>query len=150
MAKINVDISKVLVSRESGRGFCEAGVFSDRLDVIRTRSRLLAGRDKVLMRMYLDNGNSFGQIAKIAGVSESSISRRIARLTRRLIDNEYIMCRKYRQHFDREEMAVAKDYFVRGRSQQAIAESRGVSVYRIRKILSKIRSFKRKVRHPLG
>ena len=141
MGKINVDIAKVLVTKTGGRGFFEPGVFADRLDVIRTRARLLAGKDKVLMKMYLDNGNSFGQIAKIAGVSESSISRRIRRLTKRLIDNEYIMCRKYRQYFDREEMAVAKDYFVRGRSQQSIAESRGVSVYRVRKIITRIRSF---------
>jgi predicted DNA-binding protein YlxM (UPF0122 family) len=147
MGKIDVDIDKALVTRESGRGFCEPGVFSDRLDVIRTRARLLAGRDRVLMKMYLDNGNSFGQIAKIAGVSESSISRKITRLTKRLVDNEYILCRKYRQHFDKEEMVVAKDYFVRGKSQQAIARGRGVSVYRIRKILSKIRGFANRDKH---
>lgn len=147
MGKINIDIDKALVTHGSGRGFCEPGVFADRLDVVRTRARLLAGRDRVLMKMYLDNGSSFGQIAKIAGVSESSIARRIGSLTKRLINNEYIMCRRYRQYFDREEMAVAKDYFVRGKSQQAIAEGRGVSVYRVRKIILRIRGFANRDKH---
>ncbi|MHC4572498.1 MAG: hypothetical protein ACYS0C_10545, partial [Planctomycetota bacterium] len=42
--------------------------YRDRIDLLRSRVSLLAGKDKLLMTMYLENGNSFRQMARLTGV----------------------------------------------------------------------------------
>jgi len=112
--------------------------YRSRIELLRSRAELLIGRDKLLMTMYLDNGNTFRQMALLAGTSEASIARRIRRVTRRLIDGEYITCIRNRDRFTKGEMAVAKDYFLLGLSIRKIAAKRQCSFYRIRKHLKKI------------
>ena len=112
--------------------------YRSRIELLRSRAELLTGRDKLLMTMYLDNGNTFRQMALLAGASEASIARRIRRVTKRLIDGEYITCLRNRDRFTRGEMAVAKDYFLLGLSIRKIAAKRQCSFYRIRKHLKKI------------
>ena len=113
----------------------------DRIDLLRIRASMLTGKDKLLMTMYLSNSNSFRQMARLAGVNEVSIARRIHKVTKRLIDGEYITCLRNRDKFTKTEMAVAKDYFLLGLSQRKIAIKRNHSVYRIRKILKIIQQF---------
>ena len=55
------------------------------------------------------------------------------------MDGEYITCLRNRSRFSLVEQAVVKDYFLDGFSQRAIARNRGVTVYRVRKTLFKIR-----------
>jgi predicted DNA-binding protein YlxM (UPF0122 family) len=114
--------------------------YRDRVDLLRNRLNLLNGRDKVLMTMYLENGNSFRQIACLVGVSETSIARRIHKLTKRLIDGEYITCLRNRNRFTRSEMAIAKDYFLTGLSMKKIAAKQHWSYYHVRQTLKNIQS----------
>lgn len=112
--------------------------YRDQLDLVRSRLDMLNGKDKVLMTMYLENGNSFRQMACLAGISETSIARRIHKLTERLIDNEYITCLRNRDRFTRRQMAIAKDYFLRGLSMRRIAAKRHSTYYRVHQTLKKI------------
>ena len=111
----------------------------ERLDLLRTRLDLLTGKDKLLMVMYLENGSSFRQLARLAGASESSIARKIYRLTKRLVDGPYIVCLRNRSKFTRTEMAVAKDYYLTGLSIKTIAAKRNWSYYRARKTIKRIK-----------
>ncbi len=110
----------------------------DRIDLLRSRVGLLGGKDRVLMTMYMENGNSFRQMARLAGVNEANIARRIHRVTRRLINGEYITCLRSRDKLDENEMDVAKDYFLAGLSIKRIAAKRGSTYYGVRKALKKI------------
>lgn len=112
--------------------------YRDRIDLLRSRVGLLAGKDRVLMTMYLNNGNTFYQMAKLAGVNEATIARRIHKITKRLIDGEYIMCLRNRDKFTKAEVYIAKDYFLVGLSMKKIAEKRHFSYYRIRETMKKI------------
>lgn len=112
--------------------------YRDRIDLLRSRVNLLTGKDRLMMTMYLENGNTFRQMARLAGVNESNIARRIHRITKRLIDGEYIMCLRNRDKFTRAEMAISKDYFLLGLSQKKIASKRKRSFHQIRKILKRI------------
>ena len=51
-----------------------------RIELLLERVGLLDGQDRVLMTMYLENGNSCRQLAKLAGVNEANIGRRIQKL----------------------------------------------------------------------
>jgi len=112
--------------------------YRDRIELLRSRVSLLTGKDKLLMTMYLENGNTFRQLARLAGVNESNIARRIRRVTNRLLDGKYITCLRNREKLTRGEMAIAKDYFLLGLSQKKIASKRRRSFHQIRKILKRI------------
>jgi len=108
------------------------------IELLRNRVSLLAGRDKLLMTMYLENGNSFRQIARLAGVNDTIIARRIHRLTRQLLEGEYIICLQNRKEFTKDEMVIAKDYFLTGLSIKRIAGKRRCTYYRVRKTIERI------------
>ena len=112
--------------------------YRDRIDLLHSRVSLLTGKDRLLMTMYLKNGNSFRQMARLAGVNETTISRRIHKVTKRLIDGEYITCLRNRNKFTRMELAIAKSYFLAGLSIKKIAEKHQCSYYRARETLKKI------------
>ena len=115
----------------------------DRLDLLRCRASLLKGRDKLLMTMFLENGNSFRQIASLAGVSESCIAKRIHKITKRLLDGGYVTCLHNREKFSVGEMAMAKDYFLHGLSMHKIGEKHKCTFYQIRKTMMKVRALVR-------
>jgi hypothetical protein len=90
------------------------------------------------MTMYLENGNSFRQMARLAGINEANIARRIRRLIERLTGSEYIVCLRNRQQFTRAELLVAKDHFIRGWPLRRIAAKRNCTFYQARKIIKKV------------
>ena len=110
----------------------------DRMDLLRERVSLLTGKDKLLMTMYLENGNSVRQMAQLAGVTEASIARRIRKLTKRLLDGEYITCLRNRDRFTETEMSVAREYFLLGLSIRKIAAKRRWTYYRASRAIRKI------------
>ena len=129
---------KTPTAKISERTLKDKNEYRDRIDLLRSRVNLLSGKDKLLMTMYLENSNSFRQMARLAGVNETSIARRIHRVTKRLIDGEYITCLRNRNKFSKREMAIAKDYFLLGLSMKKIAGKRYWSYHRVRKTLKKI------------
>jgi len=110
----------------------------ERVDVLRSRVGLLDGKDRVLMTMYIENGNSFRQMAKLTGVREETVARRIRRVTKRLMNGEYVMCMRNRDKLGWGEMEIAKDYFLTGLSIKKIARKRKATYYGIRQILKRI------------
>ena len=112
--------------------------YRDRIDLLRSRMNLLTGKDKLLMTMYLDKGNSFRQMARLAGINDTIIARRIYKIMKRLIDGEYITCLRNRNKFTKTEMAIAKDYFLTGLSIKKIATKQHLTYYRVRETLKKI------------
>ncbi len=112
----------------------------ERVDLLLSRLDLLEGRAKVMMKMHFENGSSFRQIARLIGVSETSVARRIRRISSRLLDGQYITCLRNRDKLTTRQMSVAKDYFLRGLSQSKIAETKRWSLYRVGRILREIQS----------
>ncbi len=125
-------------SNVSESSLAEKNVYRDRIEQLGSRVSLLSGKDRLLMTMYLKNGNSFRQLAQLAGVSETNIARRIHKIIKRLTEGKYIACLRSRDKFTKSEMAVAKDYFLLGLSQNKITAKRNYSTYGLRKILKKI------------
>ncbi|MCH7557503.1 MAG: hypothetical protein IIB56_08605 [Planctomycetes bacterium] len=132
MKKIHVNISQTTLEAEKR---CRGEI-----DLLRSRLHLLNGKEKVLMTMYLENGNSCRQIARLTGVSDTSIARRIHILTERLTDGEYITCLRNRDKFTRDQMTIAKGYFLMGLSISKIAAKRHRSRYHVRETIIKIKS----------
>ena len=138
MRKINFNIDLVESKDRSSGALSEVSVFADEIDLLRSRAHILNGKDRALMKMYFEKGSSFRQIAKLAGVNEVTISRRVHKLTRRLVNSEYISFVRNRRLFNSQEQAIARDHYVMGLGQKQIAEKRNTSVYRVRKVQEKI------------
>ncbi len=110
------------------------------IELLRSRIDLLKGKDRFLMTLYLENDYSIFQISQLINQCETSIARRIKRLTKSLLEGRYITCLRYRNKFNKNQMAVAKDYFLIGLSMREIAIKRRRSMYRIRETILKIKS----------
>lgn len=110
------------------------------IDVIRSRLDLLEGKDRLLMTMYLENGYSIFKISTVTDLCQASIARRIKRLTKILLEGRYITCLRNRDRFNRYQMEIAKDYFLKGFSMRQINIKRRRSYYHIRKTILKIKS----------
>ncbi len=119
-------------------GDCRLGL-AEQIDVLRRRAAFLSGPNGAILKMYLENGSTFAEIARVAGVSETTVARRIRRCTRRLIEGRFPGCVRQGDSLSRIESAIARDAFLEGLSQRRIAVKRGMSIYQVRKILGKIR-----------
>ncbi|MEE9370157.1 MAG: hypothetical protein V3W45_01690 [Sedimentisphaerales bacterium] len=111
----------------------------NRIELLQSRIHLLDGMDRLLMTMHLENGNSFRQIARLVGMNEASIARRIKKITKRLADGEYIKCLRSRNRFTKQELAIAKDYFLSDEPIRKIAEKRNCTYYHIHKNIERIK-----------
>jgi predicted DNA-binding protein YlxM (UPF0122 family) len=107
-------------------------------DLLRHRKDLLEGEDKVFMTMYLDNGNSFRQMSRLLGVSETTISRRIDKLTKQLTGESFYIYRQYRKKLDKRQKQFARDYFLMGLSLRQIAYKHNCSFYLVKKTMGRI------------
>jgi predicted DNA-binding protein YlxM (UPF0122 family) len=120
-----------------------AGSHRAEIELLRGRLKLLDGKDKILMTMYMENCNSIRQIARLLDVDEMKIARRIQKLTKSLIDSEYLECLRARDRFTSNQLNIARDYFLSGMSIRKIAAKRKRSCYCIRKIILDIQNLVR-------
>jgi DNA-directed RNA polymerase specialized sigma24 family protein len=111
--------------------------FSEQLQ---NRISLLRGTDKVLMRMHLENGYSYADLSRLAGVSQATISRRVKRIADRLTSAEINTYYRHRRDFDTSQRAIIKDHLRDGLSQRQICSRRNISRYRVRTTLDKLSS----------
>jgi len=108
------------------------------MDLLRSRISLLSGEDRLLLTMYLEKGSSFRQLARLAGVADAVVARRIYKLIRRLADGQYIICLRNRSRLTEAELTIAKDRFLAGLPIEEIAQKHELTHYRVRKTLEHI------------
>lgn len=108
-------------------------------DILRNRLDLLDGDDRVLMRMYVEAGSSFRQMARLAGVNEVTVARRIRSTTRRLVNGQYLNCLRHREKLTAIELDIAKDYYLKALPMKGISARRGWTYYRTQRTICKIR-----------
>ena len=126
------------------------GLHRGGIELLASRLNLLTGTDKLLMVMYIEHNNSIRQIARIRSATETSIARRIRAISKRLTDGPYIDCLRCRDKLTGLQLAIAKDYYLRGLSMRRIAAERRWSYYRVRDTLIEIRSIVNEPRRRTG
>ena len=90
--------------------------------------------------MYLENGNTFRQMASLIGINEANIARRINKITQRLTNSKYITCVRNSEQFSKTELGIAENYFLLGMSIRDIAKKFKITYYRSRQTLQKIQN----------
>jgi transposase-like protein len=131
---------------------CDAAVLHGTADrrrageILWSRMHLLTGEDRALLQMYLERGSTFCQMARLMGVSPTSVARKVRRIIRRLLDDTYALCMANRDDFTGRELALIKDYFVRGLSMARISGEHDVTFYRVRAAVAKARRYAARMR----
>lgn len=109
------------------------------VEVLHARLDLLDSADRALLRMHLDAGSSFDEIARLTRRNRSSVCRRIHRMIGRLRDETYVRCRAAHEWFSEAELAVVRDHFVRGSSLRRICRDHNLCYYRVHRIIERAR-----------
>lgn len=141
MRRRRMDLDVGILGDEKGDGrfrYCR-NLSDGNLDALSHRAEALNGKDRALMKMYL-SGAEISYMAKLAGASETTIIRRIARISARLVDPEYSAFLKKRENFSTADVAIARDHYIGGMSNRKIAEKRGISAYLVKQTLLRIKS----------
>ena len=112
--------------------------FASQLRALRDRAQCLPASQRALALTYLDGGRSLREIARLAGVSETTAARRVRRLTRRLTDRHLLLVLHRAGRLTEQQQAAAQDYFLDGLRRQAIGRKRGLSVAEVRRLVSEV------------
>lgn len=108
------------------------------IDRIRRRRTWLTGQDRLLIEMVYIRGSTCRQIAALTNMTPSSVSRRIRKLTERLLDRRYPICLRHRERLSPVQLAIARDRFIAGLSRKAIARRYKCSLYRVDRHLKRL------------
>lgn len=114
---------------------------------IRKRAKQLSEPDRTLVRMYLDNANSFRQISQLLGVSEASVARRVKKIVDRLSDPSIDSVLNKGNQLSHKQRKIARDFFLRGQTVNKIAHKYGMTYYNARRIINVLRKLSTRHKH---
>ena len=107
-------------------------------DKIRCRAQRLPDPDRTLVTMYLDNANSYRQMAKLTGLNESTVARRIRKIINKLRDDRLNAVLTAGKTLTQRQKKIANDYFLRSMTLKEIAKTHRTSYYNVRKTVGSI------------
>lgn len=136
-------MSRVILNLAKLSRDCRSKSPSKNAELLRRRAEFLSGQDKTVMKMYIEAGCTCRQIADIAGLNESTISRRIRKLSARLLDGDYIFCLQHRDKFNKQELSIVKDYFLNSYSLDRTAWRNRTTLYQVKKIVDRVKRLRR-------
>ena len=117
----------------------------ERMDLLRMRSGLLRVQERAMLEMVFRGGYRPTHIARAMGLHPSNVSRRIAKIVRRLAGGEYVLCLRKGERFSEPELAMAREYYLRGRSLNAIGAKLGLSRYGVRRMLASLEAKRKQI-----
>ena len=150
----HVRLKESILTDPTGAG--KSAATRDLSDAICRRLSWLSGQDRLLLEMVYRRGLSCRQIACLMNLPASSVSRRIQKLTGRLLSRDYSICLLHRGQLVSLQLKIARDRFAAGLTRKAIARRHHISLYRVdrhlrdlRKLIAKYRSeqTKKKIFH---
>ena len=113
----------------------------ERLEQLLCMSNQLNRTDRLMVRMYFENGNTCSQLAHLSGLNPGTVCRRIRKALKRLFVARQIARLSRCQRFSDRDIDLATEYFVVGRSMRKIARRRDISYYRVRKTIRRFHPY---------
>jgi DNA-binding CsgD family transcriptional regulator len=108
-------------------------------DIIQSRSKLLNRTDRILVHLVSEGNYKNVELAALLGISESSLTYHIGRLTK-ILGHEFNTFFRQPLASGADEWKVARMAYLNGRSLRAISRHTGLSMYRVRKITAKLKT----------
>jgi DNA-binding CsgD family transcriptional regulator len=108
-------------------------------DIIQSRSKLLNRTDRILIHLVSEGHYTQVELAALLGVSESSLTYHIHRLTK-ILGHEFNTFFRQSAASGAVEWKVARMAYLNGQSLRAISRHTGLSLYRVRKITADLKT----------
>lgn len=103
-----------------------------------TRVDMLPEKQRTFVRLF-QNTQKYRPIAKIAGVNEATIARRLKKIAQQISNNNFITALSQNSSLPSEKMEILKDYFVTDQPMIRIAQNRRLTYYKVRKMIKENR-----------
>ena len=116
------------------------GNYLDAADALESRLEFLEGKEKILMEMRVRQGATFGQIAALTGVHQSSVSRAVRKLRGRLLKGAFVVCLRNSERLSGRQLAIARDRYLARLPIPLIAKKHRCTLYRVRTVLAELAS----------
>ncbi|MBI9015737.1 MAG: hypothetical protein JEZ07_00615 [Phycisphaerae bacterium] len=97
-------------------------------DIIMNRMKLLAPPDRIILELHLSHNASFSQLGILIGITPANISRKIRKMVKRLLSDDYMCFLRNRNQFTDNQLLIAYDHFLLGQGRRTIALKRKISV----------------------
>jgi DNA-directed RNA polymerase specialized sigma subunit len=104
------------------------------------RAKQLDKQKKALLRIILDQGGTYHQVARLSGEHAGTVSRRFRAIMRRLRSRPLFAANTDLNNLTPLEKNILIESFVYGTGQEQIAAKLGVSRYRVRKALDNFKA----------
>jgi len=107
-------------------------------EIIAGRAELLCSRDRELVEATLVRGQSVASVARIMGVSQKTLGRKVRGLASRLISCGFLDTARALPYLNSDEAEIAQMRYCQGVSARRLAREHGVSGYVMRRRLDVI------------
>ena len=107
-------------------------------EIIAGRAELLCSRDRELVEATLVRGQSVASVARIMGVSQKTLGRKVRGLAFRLASCRFLSAAKALPYLSTDEAEIARLRYCQGVSARRLAREHGVSGYVMRRRLDAI------------
>ena len=111
----------------------------DLFEVFETSVDMLSVEQITLVRFF-QNTPIYRVIAKMAGVNEATIARRLKKIARRISSDDFTAALSLKDDVPPEKIKIIRNHFVNGMSARAIAKNTGLSYYKINIIIREMRN----------
>ena len=126
------------------------GHHKEQTGILLDRSERMDSEKKALLRMVLDRGASYNQLARLSGEHATTVSRRFRAMVRRLRGRPPQAADTSLRLLTPLEKTILIESFLYGSGQREIAAKLGISRYRVRKVLRPFQDPKRSgASHPI-
>jgi len=110
-------------------------------DIILSRMQLLTPADRILLELHLQHNVNFTQLAILVGIEPQNISRRIQKMVKRLLDEDYMNILRNKTYFSDEQLEIAYDHYLLGQGRNTIAVKRKIAPSRVYRELRFLRDW---------
>ncbi len=110
----------------------------DLFEIHTVRVEMLDNEQITLVKIFQNRPN-FRAIAKMANVNEATIARRLKKIATAISSESFSTALSRKYNVSQGKINIIAKHFINGLSVRAITQNTGLSVYKIRKIISQMR-----------
>ncbi len=117
---------------------CRTRQFPSDDSILLGRAELLGEDERDLIEAVFVRSQSSGSLARMMGVTESTIHRRVHRLCRRMTSNTFLDAARALPYLSQQDAILAKMRYCQGLSQRQLCRRLGLSYHALRRRLDQV------------
>lgn len=113
----------------------------DQEELLQIRMDLLEKQERLVLEIYLQHNFSVNQMGELAGKEPRALARRMRRLIKGLLGDEYINVIRHKSEFTPLELKAAYDHYLLGMGYRSISRKRMVTKHAAEVVLRRLKKW---------